>query len=397
MLLIFSILFLILSIVFNTPIISKGSIVVYFSHITIAFLVTFIIFYILINKIRDFKIFYADIVVLLFYFTTFFGLRGDSSTFSNFIKITVFIVGYFLFRFIFAKTNEKQNLILLLILTISLSLKELVSLISYDINNLDYKSRLNNESMGGFNNFAYLVSLNIMLKISLIKNDIFSSRIKTILKTIILFDGVFILILFSRGGWISLIGALSLYYVLDKMKKRNELGLLQHLKVFFHLFVILIVGFYLESKFSLINKVIERFAMLETDGGTGRILVWKIAINDIQQRNIISFLFGDGWGSFQIPIYGRVFESTHNMILQLLYESGLITTLMFIIMCLYFIKISNNRNRGLIIGIPITLIFFLSNFFDSHLLVSQTSWIYGMVFAYLVSLSRRNAYLCKFF
>ncbi|KZM55123.1 O-antigen ligase family protein [Aeribacillus pallidus] len=394
MLLTFSILFLVLSIVFNTPIINKGSIVVYFSHISIALFSLFVIFYILINKIRDFKIFYTDIVVFLFYFTTFLGLRGDFGTFINFTKITFFVIGYFLFRFIFSRTNEKQGLILMLILVLSLSLQELISLLNYDINNLDYKSRLNNESMGGLNNFAYLVALNILLKFWLI--NIFSSRIKNILKLIILFDGVFILILFSRGGWISLIGALSLYYVLNKMKEKNDLGFLKTLKIFSYFIIILIVGFYLESRFNLINKVIERFGMLETDKGAGRIFVWQIALNDIQQRNIINFLFGNGWGSFQVPLSDRVFESTHNMILQLLYESGLIAALLFIIMCLNFIKISYGSNRNLIIGIPITLIFFLSNFFDSHLLVSQTSWVYSMVFSYLVSLARFKSNSTKF-
>lgn len=123
--------------------------------------------------------------------------------------------------------------------------------------------------------------------------------------TLFLIVTIFILLIFKERN---------LSKKIKKSLKYISLGLL----------LLLIAYFFIPGTSNLFNRIV---AMSNSeDVSTGRFYLYEIAWEMFKNKP----MFGNGWGSFLIRMTGTTFQAVHNDYIQLLAETGLIGTFIFV-------------------------------------------------------------------
>lgn len=173
-------------------------------------------------------------------------------------------------------------------------------------------------------------------------------------KVLAILSGASILLSFSRGAYLA-IGVSIVFIILIKGKT------LEKIKAIVALSVISIGFIYITKLFGvdIIEIVLSRFSSLLSDGGSGRVELWKNALNTFANNPI----FGIGINS-TIP-YGIINYNNnhyvHNTLLEVLSEGGIISFSIFLIWIVslyrYCFKIYKyNKKEIFILGSYVALV-----------------------------------------
>lgn len=143
------------------------------------------------------------------------------------------------------------------------------------------------------------------------------SKSKIVKYASVIITTIIIISAIKRGGLIALGSSLVVYMAIKQyVSGRSKIKQFVILAVF-----LLVMGgvIYQLSK-SEDNNVIERIMNIQEDGGSGRDVIWEDTYNNIQNRDLVSRLIGDGYRSAQtVSIYHL---PAHNDILEIWYDFG---------------------------------------------------------------------------
>lgn len=84
-----------------------------------------------------------------------------------------------------------------------------------------------------------------------------------------------------------------------------------------------------------IDAVQERFTSVEEDGGSGRDVIYSTVIDRISELSIDSILFGNGYDAVSKKLFGH---PAHNDVLEIAYNNGIITVILYIIFIILLIR-----------------------------------------------------------
>jgi O-antigen ligase len=197
----------------------------------------------------------------------------------------------------------------------------------------------------------------------------------------LLLTGAMIILTFSRGAYVGIAIPIIIMTFMDKTKKTGK-------KVMLTLSIVgaLLLFNYAMTRFfniSITDTINSRFENVITDNGSGRIVLWKNAIDTFIDHPI----FGIGINStidYSKPIYGSN-HYIHNVYLEVLSETGLvgfIAFMGFIISALKKFNISYKNNKS-ILYLYVTFISYITQMvFVSVLLTEMMYIMLGISFKY---------------
>ena len=166
--------------------------------------------------------------------------------------------------------------------------------------------------------------------------------------------GIMVIALFltgSRGGLLALIAGMSVYLV-----KAN--GGLRIRTVLLGAGIIIAASFFIQDYLSA--DLASRFTIRSVidSGGTGRIGIWKRAINVYANSSIFRMLFGYGIGAFPgvLDYYSGLYAASHNDFIGTLIELGLLGLVLFIILWRKMIKYALKKEKYAELGILIAIL-----------------------------------------
>ena len=127
----------------------------------------------------------------------------------------------------------------------------------------------------------------------------------------------------------------------------------------------LVLLFIVSSNNSSFNNVLNRFQDLEGTGGNGRTGIYMAIIDQYTDSTPLEKAFGHGYNAVTDTLFGH---PAHNDILEVLYDYGYISTILYCILILkillLFLKRDSFKPRfsfdWLMLGIIVVLIFFVS-------------------------------------
>lgn len=208
---------------------------------------------------------------------------------------------------------------------------------------------------------------------------------------------VLIILFFSlkRGGVVSFAIALLVYLQVNTYIQKGQLRLKELFVVFF---VGLPILFILAEFFhDYVNEVFYRLGNIKVDEGSGRTSVYEDTWNMIQNSDIQSLLLGHGWNMVkEKSITGF---SAHNDFLELLYDSGIFVTGIYLI----FVYIIYKRMFKLIqrrspnaAPFSFSVITFTVNSMISHVVLYPFYFIpVAIVWGYILGKDNRDNKLIK--
>lgn len=138
----------------------------------------------------------------------------------------------------------------------------------------------------------------------------------------------------KRAGTLALILGLFVMFVVEAHIQGT---LNQRWKNYIKVMMLILIGtmsvFYLENTGRI--RILDRFARLGSDGGSGRDVIWTIVLNAYHSSSLTQRLFGHGFQSvYYILRPGGFYRFAHNSYIEYLYDYGtvgLILLLMFVI------------------------------------------------------------------
>lgn len=92
--------------------------------------------------------------------------------------------------------------------------------------------------------------------------------------------------------------------------------------------------FYVEDNY-LENRALERFSMLDEDGGSGRSMIWAYVIDNYFKGDFISILLGSGHNAVS---YIGWASASHNDFLDVLYDYGIFSFIIYLCLHLAILK-----------------------------------------------------------
>ncbi|WP_062108629.1 O-antigen ligase family protein [Bacillus niameyensis] len=199
-----------------------------------------------------------------------------------------------------------------------------------------------------------------------------------------LFIAISIVCTFSRGAYLSIVIGILIYFLLGigKGKKKYYINTLILLPILYFVFSKLGDFF----RIDLLDMIIRRFENIASDGGSGRVELWKDAYNTFMENP----LFGIGINStfeYNGMYYGHS-NYVHNTVLEVLSESGIIGFCFFTLLWLSIfyscIKLYKNRKSKLF------LVIFLSMFIQMFFLSIQLSEAFFMVILLLYRYNQKD-------
>lgn len=128
----------------------------------------------------------------------------------------------------------------------------------------------------------------------------------------------------KRGGSIALFFALFVYLMIKVTGQRKQNKLL-HLTLF--LAIAAVVGYFAIEKLADSDLLIA-FRLKEMEGGSGRSDIWADVIRMILNSNPFQLIFGHGYGAVTTHSSGKMVA--HNDFLELMYDYGLIVSIIYI-------------------------------------------------------------------
>lgn len=160
----------------------------------------------------------------------------------------------------------------------------------------------------------------------------------------------------------------------------------KYLKIMLLILMGTIIVFYLENAGRI--QILDRFARLGDDGGSGRNVIWLIVLNAYHSSGLVQRLFGHGFQSvYYILRPGGFYRFAHNSYIEYLYDYGtvgLILLLVFII-ALIVSTIDMVRRKArfapvmcLLLVISVFLGMF-SYFFEESNIIMPVAVAYGVI------------------
>lgn len=191
----------------------------------------------------------------------------------------------------------------------------------------------------------------------------------------------------KRAGTLALILGLFVMFVVEAHIQGT---LNQRWKKYLKIMLLILIGtimvFYLESTGRI--QILDRFARLGDDGGSGRDVIWSIVLNAYHSSGLVQRLFGHGFQSvYYILRPGGFYRFAHNSYIEYLYDYGtvgLILLLVFII-ALIVSTIDMVRRKArfapvmcLLLAISVFLGMF-SYFFEESNIIMPVAVAYGVI------------------
>lgn len=191
----------------------------------------------------------------------------------------------------------------------------------------------------------------------------------------------------KRAGTLALILGLFVMFVVEAHIQGT---LNQRWKKYLKIMLLILIGtimvFYLESTGRI--QILDRFARLGDDGGSGRDVIWSIVLNAYHSSGLVQRLFGHGFQSvYYILRPGGFYRFAHNSYIEYLYDYGtvgLILLLVFII-ALIVSTIDMVRRKArfapvmcLLLVISVFLGMF-SYFFEESNIIMPVAVAYGVI------------------
>lgn len=149
----------------------------------------------------------------------------------------------------------------------------------------------------------------------------------------VIFTALVLITSIKRGGIIALgLGLVSFGGVLLFTAKKIKISVV--------LSILTLVGL-LSTMFVLIadtdeNNLIERFANMEDDDGSGRTIVWDQTIKIIEQSDVSTLFMGHGLNA--VVKDSNEAKSAHNDFLEITYDYGIIGVILYILAALSFLS-----------------------------------------------------------
>ena len=191
----------------------------------------------------------------------------------------------------------------------------------------------------------------------------------------------------KRAGTLALILGLFIMLVVEAHIQGT---LNQRWKKYLKIMLLILIGtimvFYLESTGRI--QILDRFARLGDDGGSGRDVIWLIVLNAYHSSGLVQRLFGHGFQSvYYILRPGGFYRFAHNSYIEYLYDYGtvgLILLLVFIIALIVSMSDMVRRKARfapvmcLLLVISVFLGMF-SYFFEESNIIMPVAVAYGVI------------------
>ena len=147
----------------------------------------------------------------------------------------------------------------------------------------------------------------------------------------------------KRGGLVTSVIALVAYYIVSqRVNEKHTAGLVKILAFVAVLIFIVIVLIYIN--YTSDGMILDRFSSMDSDGGSGRDVVYARTWELITDSNGIELLLGHGWNFVRIDSPLEV--SAHNDYLEAMYDLGIIGFLFLFILLLQLFWISHRLVRS---------------------------------------------------
>lgn len=118
------------------------------------------------------------------------------------------------------------------------------------------------------------------------------------------------------------------------------------------------------------NNLMERFANIEEDDGSGRTIVWSVVINLILNSDTFPLIFGHGYNA--VSLDASIGMSAHNDFLEVIYDYGLIGLALYVcaVLSLIYMTVSHimRRTRYACVLAMLTTIYLTLSMF-SHVVI----------------------------
>lgn len=139
----------------------------------------------------------------------------------------------------------------------------------------------------------------------------------------------------KRGGFLALTLALAAYYFINQSLVESNKN--KFTKSIWITSTIGIFGYFLWSQITFEDTLIyQRLLKMEDDNGSGRIEIWANVIDLLVSTNPLNLLFGHGYNSVVKDSISKL--SAHNDFLEILYDFGIFSFIIFISLHYKFIK-----------------------------------------------------------
>lgn len=123
----------------------------------------------------------------------------------------------------------------------------------------------------------------------------------------------------KRGALVTIVLLLILYYIIDQRISEKKIPRMVKLVAFGGVFVFIIGGLvYLNSYTD--GVILERFSSIDSDGGSGRDVVYATTLGMIADSDFISLLIGHGWN--YVLLDSPLGVSAHNDFIESMYDLG---------------------------------------------------------------------------
>ncbi len=158
------------------------------------------------------------------------------------------------------------------------------------------------------------------------------------------------------------------------------------------LLLVVLVGVFIVVATSDEANLVERFANMETDEGSGRSAVWYTAVQLIENSDFIPLLFGHGYDQVAMnSFYGL---SAHNDFLEVTYDYGLIGVILYLMagvaLFLQIVRLIRRKSpHAPIMAMFFTIYFAIS--MVSHIIVYPWASIVMLTVSYISAREKLDA------
>lgn len=254
-----------------------------------------------------------------------------------------------------------------------------------------WEERIESKFVAGVNTFALFNGLAFTISFFYLKNKVLK------LSLCIVFI-IMIILTMSRGALLAVILTVFITALYDTRRETFR-DLIKY--TFYILLVGVLVLIFTGKMEGIIELISQRFFSFFDENitidkfFTGRGTLISYVFTDFMDSSLFQFLFGRGNGSmdFVIPETGQKFETSHLVILDILYRNGIILTFLYIVLLVVILlKFLKNRNRDRIVLFGLFVFFQLELLVNPMIFSAQAGWIYSM---FLVLFLRQNHLIIK--
>lgn len=194
----------------------------------------------------------------------------------------------------------------------------------------------------------------------------------------------------KRGAALSALLGLFAYYIVNTIVNGKGLTTKKIIVIVSGLFVI-IVGFIVFDTMTG-GIIIERFANISEDGGSNRNVIYPVVISMIEESDVFNIMLGHGWNSVLADSPFQI--SAHNDYLELLYDCGIFSFFIFIVLVLYswryaFLLIKAKKSTAA--AFSACCVIFLINSMVSH--IHLYTWYFSAIclfWGYCIGIERKE-------